>query len=226
MRHWPLFDLRLTTPDLELRVPSLDDLDAIADLGVDGVHDPAAMPFMVPWTDADPATRARSTLQYHWNTWASWRPEAWRLEFVAVRDGSVVGSQGVGAQDFAVVREVHTGSWVGRRYHGQGIGTQMRAAVLHLAFAGLGAVSAGSGAFTDNPASLAVSRKLGYQPDGISLCARRGTSATEQRLRLSRDDWERFATGPAGVPVRIEGLEPCLPLFGVDPATKPHADDG
>ena len=43
-----------------------------------------------------------------------------------VRDGVVVGTQGIGGRDFAVLREVHTGSWLGRRYQGQGIGTQMR----------------------------------------------------------------------------------------------------
>jgi GNAT superfamily N-acetyltransferase len=59
-----------------------------------------------------------------------------------VRDGVVVGSQGVGGRDFAVLREVHTGSWLERRYQGQGIGTQMRAAVLALAFDGLEAQSA------------------------------------------------------------------------------------
>lgn len=31
MRNWPLFGLRVTTPRLELRLPSLDDLDALAD---------------------------------------------------------------------------------------------------------------------------------------------------------------------------------------------------
>jgi RimJ/RimL family protein N-acetyltransferase len=62
------------------------------------------------------------------------------LEFAVIRRGAVVGSQGVGGRDFAVLREVHTGSWLGRRYQGQGIGTQMRAAVLHMAFDGLGAV--------------------------------------------------------------------------------------
>ncbi len=40
----------------------------------------------------------------------------------------------------------------------------MRAAVLHLAFAGLEAEYADSDAFTDNAASLGVSRKLGYRP--------------------------------------------------------------
>ncbi len=211
MRNWPLFDLRLVMPGLELRLPDLDDLDDLADLGAEGVHDPGQMPFQVPWTDADPPERARGLLQFHWRNWASWRPEEWTLCLVALRDGQVVGTQDIGARDFGVVREVSTGSWVGRRHQNQGVGTMMRTAVLQLAFAGLGAEWALSGAFTDNPASLTVSRKLGYQPDGISRHQRRGAAATEQRLRLSREHWEKSV---ADGQVRIDGLEPCLPLFG------------
>jgi len=55
---WPLADLRLQTPALELRWPSLDDLDALAGLVAAGVHDPEVQPFMVAWTDAPPEERA------------------------------------------------------------------------------------------------------------------------------------------------------------------------
>jgi hypothetical protein len=50
----------------------------------------------------------------------------------------------------------------------------MRAAVLHLAFAGLGAAEAVSGAFDDNAPSLGVSEKLGYESDGIERLAASG----------------------------------------------------
>ncbi len=76
-----------------------------------------------------------------------------------------------------------TGSWLGRRYQGRGIGTQMRAAVLHLAFGGLGAQQAVSAAFEDNPASLRVSRKLGCRDDGIEWHLVRGRPALTRRLR-------------------------------------------
>jgi RimJ/RimL family protein N-acetyltransferase len=212
--HWPLTDLRLQTPELELRWPSLDDLDALADLAAAGVHDPQVQPFMVAWTDAAPEERARSTLQYHWSRWGSWTPSDWVLELAVIRDGAVVGSQGVGGRDFTVLREVHTGSWLGRRYQGQGIGTHMRAAVLHLAFDGLGARSAVSAAFEDNPASLGVSRKLGYRDDGIEWHLVRDRPALTRRLRLDRVGWQAART----IPVQIHGLPPCLPLFGL-PAT-------
>lgn len=208
---WPLAGLRLTTPRLELKLPSDGDLADLADLAAAGVHDPEVQPFGFPWTDADPPDRARSTLQYHWSQRAAWQPSKWSLDLVVVHDGAVVGTQAMSAADFAILREVSTGSWLGQAHQGHGIGTEMRAAVLHLAFAGLGAHYATSGAFTDNPASRGVSRKLGYIDDGIERQVRRGQAATLQRLRLDRETWEKTRT----VPVDITGLEPCLAMLGV-----------
>src|SRR5271165_420464 len=202
MDHWwPLAGLRLRTQRLELRLPTERDLDELASLAARGVHDPEVQPFAFPWTDAPPADRARGTLQYHWSRRAAWQPEKWSLDLVVVRDGEVVGTQGVGATDFAILREVSTGSWLGQVHQGQGIGTEMRAAVLHLAFAGLGACYATSGAFTDNVASQGVSRKLGYVDDGIERHVRRGKAATVLRLRLDRETWQATRT----VPVEIYG---------------------
>ena len=149
---------------------------------------------------------------YHWSQRGAWKPEHWSLDLVVVRDGAVVGMQGMSAADFAVLREVSTGSWLGQAHQGQGIGTEMRAALLHLAFAGLAAQYATSTAFTDNPASLGVSRKLGYADDGIQRQVSRGQPATLQRLRLDRETWAGDAL-PAG---HDRGLQPCLPLFGLD----------
>ena len=67
---WPLFGLVLRTPRLELRLPSLEQLAALAELADEGVHDPAAMPFLVPWTDLPPGPRGRSVLQHQWRQWA------------------------------------------------------------------------------------------------------------------------------------------------------------
>jgi len=208
---WPLAGLRLTTPRLELRVPTDSDLMDLAGLAAAGVHDPEVQPFGFPWTDTTPADRARGTFQYQWQQRASWQPSKWSLDLVVVHDGAVVGTQGISAANFAVVREVATGSWLGQAHQGRGIGTEMRAAVLHLAFAGLGARYATSGAFTDNFASQRVSRKLGYVDDGIERQERRGQAATVLRLRLDRDAWQATRT----VPVEISGLGACLAMFGL-----------
>jgi RimJ/RimL family protein N-acetyltransferase len=208
---WPLFDLRIRTERLELRPPADADLADLAALAADGVHEPGQMPFMTPWTEESPAERARSTLRWNWQIRGAWKPEDWVLELVVVQDGTVVGTQGLSARDFAVLREVHSGSWLGLKYHGQGIGTAMRAAMLWLVFAGLGAEYACSGAFEDNAASNAVSRKLGYRDDGIDRSVRRGAPVVTRRFRLDRATWA--STNPA--PATIEGLDACLPLFGL-----------
>lgn len=207
----PQFGLVLRTPRLELRLPSTEQLVALGEVAAEGVHDPDDMPFMTPWTDQEPQERARSTIRWRWQAWGSWTPEDWTLDFVVLFEGAVVGAQDVLGREFAALREVATGSWLGQKHHGRGIGTEMRAAVLHLAFEGLGAQAAVSSAFTDNKASLAVSRKLGYTNDGVRRVMRRGLPATDQRLRLDRATWEARRT----IPVRIEGLEPCLPLLGL-----------
>jgi RimJ/RimL family protein N-acetyltransferase len=123
----------------------------------------------------------------------------------------VVGLQTIAARDFAKLREVSTASWLGARFQRQGIGTEMRAAVLHLAFVGLNALEAVSGAFEDNVSSFTVSVKHGYALDGVERHVVRGQPATVRRLRLTRARWEMHQY----VPVSIVGLSPCVPMFGL-----------
>ncbi|MFC1440490.1 GNAT family N-acetyltransferase [Streptacidiphilus sp. N1-10] len=208
--HWPLSSLRLRTPRLELRLPDHEELAELGELAAQGVHDPSVMPFTVPWTDLPPAERARSVMQFTWRTLGDLTPEKWQLPFAVFHEGRVVGLQEISAEHLSVTREVDTGSWLGRDHQGKGLGTEMRAAVLHLGFTGLGADFATSGAFSDNHASQAVSRKLGYEPDGITRLAVRGEPVTCHRLRLTRTRWQQ-TPHPA---TTIEGLEPCLPLLG------------
>lgn len=208
--HWPLLGLRLTTPSLELRLPTEDELAEVAEVAALGVHEPGERPFLTPWTQLPPAARARDVVRQHWRRRGSWSVESWSLDLVAFEAGRPVGVQEVGARDFAVLREVRSSSWLGLAHHGRGLGTEMRAAMLHLAFAGLGAVNATTMSFTDNPAPLRVSTKLGYRPDGISRDVLHGEVVVSQRLRLTRDDWVRAAR-PG---ITLSGLEPCLELFG------------
>jgi RimJ/RimL family protein N-acetyltransferase len=136
---WPLFDLRITTPRLEIRLPTDDDLVVLAELASQGVHDPATMPFLIPWTDQASPALERGILQWGWEHRAAWTSAEWSFNGVVVVDGEIVGVQDLKATSFSVLRTVATGSWLGHAHQGRGIGTEMRTAILHLAFEGLGA---------------------------------------------------------------------------------------
>jgi len=169
------------------------------------------MPFRIPWTDRSGRDFLDAFLAFHLRAREEWRPESWSLVLGVYVDGEPAGTQDVRAERFAERREVETGSWLGRAFQGRGLGTEMRAAVLELAFARLGAEAAVSGAFEWNAASLRVSEKLGYRPAGEAVCEPRGVPERELVMRIERADWLRRERRP----VEVEGLGPCLPLFGL-----------
>lgn len=207
---WPLFDLRIRTPRLELRAPTDDDLVALLDVARTGVHDPELMPFAFAWTDLRSPEFELSFLRFFWGTRASWAPAAWRLPLAVVHAGQPIGIQEVWATNFTTLRVVETGSWLGLRQQGQGLGTEMRAGVLHLAFEGLGATAALSGALDGNEASRRVSEKLGYEPNGEDMVAPRGSPLINHRYLLRRENWQRGL-----YPVSLEQLDACLSMFGL-----------
>ncbi|MER7698869.1 GNAT family protein [Streptomyces sp. NPDC096095] len=211
LRHWPLYGLRLRTPRLELRLPGLELLDELASVAAGGVHAPGRMPFTVPWTDGRPEEVGRGVLQHVLGTVADWSVQDWTLSLAVLHEGRAVGRQDLSGRGFAVRRQVQTGSWLGLAFQGRGLGTEMRAAALHLAFAGLGARYAVSSAMTDNPRSLGVSRRLGYTDDGLETDIVRGAPVTLRRLRLDRARWEAHRS----VDVTAEGLDACRAEFGV-----------
>ncbi|MBC9717775.1 GNAT family N-acetyltransferase [Streptomyces sp. TRM66268-LWL] len=209
--HWPVKGLSVRSPCLELRLPSEEELAEVADVAARGVHDPKDRPFLTPWTDLPPTERARYVVQQHWSRLGRWTPQNWALELVAFFEGRPIGVQDMRAVDFGIRREIVSGSWIGLNHQGRGLGTEMRLAMLHLAFEELGAVSATSMSFTDNISSLSVSRKLGYRPDGITRDVLHGKVVESQRFRLSRKDWYAQERPP----VTVSGLTGCEELFGI-----------
>jgi RimJ/RimL family protein N-acetyltransferase len=197
---WPLHDLVLTTPDLELRVvdeAAAKQLTALApdDLGFNP---------KIPSIGYD-------VLQNYWRSMGQWRVDDWVLPFVVRRHGEPLGVQALEGKDFVVRRVIDSYSWLVRSARGHGIGKQMRTAVLELAFRGLGAQYAISEAYEDNAASLGVSHHLGYRDNGRSVERRDGRPETvwSQHLLLPAADWS------PSWEVSISGLDACLPLFGL-----------
>jgi RimJ/RimL family protein N-acetyltransferase len=213
---WPLFDLRLRTGALELRLPTEDDLVALIAVARAGIHAADEMPFAFAWTDLPSPSFERSAFQFHIGARARWKPEAWNLPLGVWVDGAAAGMQDLGAREFATYRTVNTGSWLGRPFQGRGIGKLMRQAVLALAFDHLGALVAETEAMDTNPASSRVSLGVGYEPNGRLALAPRGVPIETQRYKMTVDGW-RARPRPT---VDVTGLEPSLELFGLPPETE------
>lgn len=211
--YWPFFDLSVRTPRLELRYADDRLLLELAVHHAGGVVRPGTEPFDGDATFYEPGPGTVRWLKGQWSARARTSPEWWVLVFAVVLNGRAVGGQELVGVEFAKVRTVSTFSWLSRRFQGQGLGKEMRSAVLHLAFDGLGALRAESEAFDDNPASQRVSLGVGYQADGSIRLPRPSGGAPATRFVLTK---ERFADVRRS-DVAIEGLEPCLPLLGLEP---------
>jgi RimJ/RimL family protein N-acetyltransferase len=170
------------------------------------------MPFQVAWTDAIGKPRfVEGFAAYPLGLRRDWRPERWELALGVWAEGGPIGVQAVSGEKFAERRRVVTGSWLGERFQGMGYGTEMRGAVLELAFGGLGAQVAVSGHAEGNRASRRLSEKHGYEPAGHAWVEPRGIPVRQLKLELTAVRW---AGGPRP-DVELEGVEPCLPLFGL-----------
>jgi RimJ/RimL family protein N-acetyltransferase len=212
---WPLFGIRIETPRLQLRPVDDDLIPTLAQVARAGVHDDGTSPFANGWTDRPAAEWESGFARYFWAQRGSWRPDSWALPFAVLFDGNPVGVQQLTAERFHALRTVGTGSWLSRHFQGYGIGTEMREAVLHLAFGPLDAHLAVSGAFPTASASIRVSEKVGYERNGTRRDLARDTPVDSILFRLTREQWlERDRT-----PVAITGLDGCGPFFGLELAS-------
>jgi RimJ/RimL family protein N-acetyltransferase len=211
--RWPLFQLRLVTERLLLRPLTDDDLDPLVAAVEAGIHPPDQQPFGRPWTDGEPDDVARRLYQFQWQCRASWSVERWRLPFVVEHDGEIIGSQDLMTNNFLVLREVTTGSWLTAAAQGRGFGKEMRAAALTLLFDGLGGDIARTEAMTTSHASIGVTRALGYRENGHTRFAPRGVPQDVNVYEMNNAEWQ---VNPAPR-AQIENLAPCLSLFGLAP---------
>jgi hypothetical protein len=157
--------------------------------------------------------RRRLVYQGYWRSVGNWSPESWRLDFIVECGGEVVGVQSLEAEHFPSVRTVDSGSWLVKAARGLGVGVAMRRAVLGLAFDHLGALAAVSSAWSDNAASLGVSRRLGYEDNGVSLNAGARGLCELRHMRLTRERWQVSGLGSQ---VKMTKVRPCLPWFVSD----------
>lgn len=207
----PLLGLRVQAGPVELRGITDDLLGPLADLAVAGIHAPDTMPFSFPWTAVPSEDLPRNFAQHHWKVRSSFGPDSWSAEFAVFWNGELAGIQGIGTKDYLVTRTGETGSWLGLAFHRKGIGTAMRQVLCAFMFDHLGADHITSAAFTDNPASRAVSRKVGYAENGWRRVQRQGRPATMVTLLLERENFVRFDHA-----LTVEGLPEFRRSIGMD----------
>ncbi len=207
---WPFFGLRLETQRLVVRCATEQDVCTLAGVLPPDVETDPSLPSHPGFAQA--LQRSMGELQQYWRNLGAWTADAWKIPFVVEIEQRPLGIQTLEGEDFARRRVVDTASWLLADARSRGIGREMRAAVLHLAFEGLGARAAVTSAWHDNVASLGVSRSLGYVDNGYEVQVHAGRADRMQRMILTGDRW-RDVDQPA---VTIRGLEPCLPLFELE----------
>ena len=211
---WPLFSLVLRTPRLELHPVRDDDLPGLAAAAVAGIHEPGRSPFPAAWAEVPAAQLPADLARYQWTLRAATRPDSWRIAFAIVEDGTVIGCQDLLADEFAVRRTVSSGSWLTRSAQGRGLGREMRAAALLLAFDHLGAEVAESSALAWNTASIRVSTGLGYELNGTQrTVGADGAAVDETRFRVTPDTFRRPEWQ-----LEVSGLDAARALLIAEPA--------
>ena len=202
---WPLSRLRVRTERLELRLPTGDELLELAALAPEDLEtDPA---WATPPGAANPT--ATAVLQWYWRALGEWRLDHWRLPLAVWCESELVGFQELEAERFRSLATVESSSWLVAKARGLGVGKEMRAAILNLAFAHLGARVATSGAWESNGPSLGVSRALGYADNGWFLHDHLGRVGRQRRVILEREQWDGSRW-----PTAVTGLDACRSWFG------------
>lgn len=197
----PLLGLRIAAGPIELRGITDDLLGPLADLAVEGISSPGGPPFLTPWKTDPPQDLPRFLAQYYWQLRAEFSPSRWTAPLAVLWDGEPAGVQELFGDKYLVNRTTETGSWLARRFQGRGIGTAMRQVIAAFAFDHLDAQHVTSAAFSDNAASVSVSRKVGYAENGVDIWAREGKPVPHQRFLLSRASLVRYEH-----PLTVTGL--------------------
>jgi RimJ/RimL family protein N-acetyltransferase len=213
MLNYAPLDVRVSTPRIEL-VGATDDLlgelQHVVRAGR-AVSDPAPFDDPMSLYEEDPDVRVRKWLQGVWRGRGSVTADFWRLHFVVLVQGRPVGMQDLIGDQFGTYGSVVSFSWLDSDLRRQGYGTEMRHAILHLAFEGLGASEAATEAFQDNPGSNGVSRSVGYRENGVLWATRRGEPGLMQRWRITRQGWE----GHRRSDIELRGSAECKEVLGL-----------
>lgn len=163
---FPPFGLELRCGEVVLAGTRPEHIPDLIEVVRDGILDPALpQPFLVDWTGKPNQELMR--WQHFWRKCGTFTPDSWTLMLSVVLDGRAIGYQeAVNDGGFLQTRCLETGSWLGLKYQGRGIGTRIRQMAAMFCFDYLGAQELTSSYIDGNVKSSGVSRRLGYVDNG------------------------------------------------------------
>ena len=172
----------LETQRLTLRAPRLADAKTVAKLADDRriAENTARIPHPYKIADAEGFITGAN------------RPGGEAVFLITLRDGTIIGACGFGAQTGGT----ELGYWLGVDHWGKGYATEAVHAVIDYAFDDLEHEALQAGARVTNPASRRVLEKCGFQWTGVGLYRIKAinSSAPIDRFRLERGIWTAIKT--------------------------------
>jgi len=204
--------VRVSTPRLELVAATDTLLEQLQVLVRDGkaMADPPPYDDPMSLYEPDPKARLHTWLRGIWRARCSATPDSWRLSFAVVVDECVVGMQDLLGLQFGTHKTVTSFSWLSSTVRRAGLGTEMRHAILHLVFDGMGALEASSDAFVDNLGSNRVSE--------ARLPTKRGRVGHQERSAGPAPVVATDALGLASVrrtDIQLHGVDACKAALGL-----------
>jgi [ribosomal protein S5]-alanine N-acetyltransferase len=186
-------------PTLDLRLPCVDDAEALLGLASD--------PEVTRWFSWGPYTSVAEPRAYI-ERLAGQRARGEQLDLlIEHRAGGAAGITGL-SEFSARDRRCIVGTWLGRRFWRTGANRESKALVAHLAFSVLGLERLGAYSNPENDRSTKALLALGFEHEGV---LRRFHRHDERYLDVNvfgllRGEWE---AGPlSSVPVSVEGAPP------------------
>jgi ribosomal-protein-alanine N-acetyltransferase len=186
-------------PTLDLRLPCVDDAEALLELASD--------PEVTRWFSWGPYTSVAEPRAYI-ERLAGQRAQGEQLDLLI--EHRAAGAAGItGLSEFSARdRRCIVGTWLGRRFWRTGANRESKALVAHLAFSVLGLERLGAYSNPENDRSTKALLALGFEHEGV---LRRFHRHDERYLDVNvfgllRGEWE---DGPlSSVPVSVEGAPP------------------
>lgn len=177
--RWSAAQPVIETPRLEMRPPTLADVEEIALMSADRSLGLMTAAIPKPFTVEDARVFVASAARRS-------RPAAMTFSIRRTSDGALVGGVGWSTAENGLVE---LGYWLGVEHRGRGLATEAARAVLDAAFGWTGTKAVTARCRVTNPASRGVLERCGFQWEGTGLVRSPGApgSVAVDVFRLDQD---------------------------------------